>query len=74
MTVLPPSPFELWQKAAGDPVRYRELMVEHGHVVPNEPCPECGQTFRHRHDGAHVVLVDIFGHDERGPLLARRIL
>ncbi|HZR50167.1 MAG TPA: hypothetical protein VFB06_11665 [Streptosporangiaceae bacterium] len=28
-----PSPHELWERAGGDPVRYRELMYEHGHLL-----------------------------------------
>lgn len=32
-----PSPFELWQQASGDAARYRELLVEHGHLVRREP-------------------------------------
>ena len=40
-----PSPAALWQQAGGNPDRYRELLVEHGHLVPGkqEPLP-CGWT------------------------------
>lgn len=31
-----PSPAELWHEAGGDPERYRELMREHGCIVPCE--------------------------------------
>ena len=67
-TTQHPEPFVLWQQSGGDPVRYRELMVEHGHIVPVEPCAECGQTFRHRHDfldPMRIIRTDVFGHDER---------
>lgn len=68
-----PTPHELWIQAGrevgqdGQGDRYRELMVEHGHIVPNPPCVKCGHTFRHRHasDGA-TIRIDIFGHDRRG--------
>jgi hypothetical protein len=37
------SPFELWQQAGGDPQDYRQLMREHGHLVPGTPQPlPCG--------------------------------
>jgi hypothetical protein len=37
------TPYELWQQAEGDPVRYRELMIEHGHLIPGKPEPlPCG--------------------------------
>lgn len=42
-----PTPFELWQQAKGDGARYRELMREHGFLIPltpgekQEPLP-CG--------------------------------
>jgi hypothetical protein len=28
-----PSPFELWQQAAADPERYRELLHQHGLIL-----------------------------------------
>ena len=66
MTADRPSPHELWHQAGGDEERYRRLLEEHGHVVPVEPCPVCGASFRHRHDPrwpSIVIAVDIFGHD-----------
>lgn len=32
-----PTPFELWQQAEGDRDRYRELLLEHGYLVPLQP-------------------------------------
>lgn len=37
-----PSPYELWKQAGGetdafDKVRYRESLIEHGHLVPLTP-------------------------------------
>lgn len=37
-----PSPYELWKQAGGeddsfDKQRYRELLIEHGHLVPLTP-------------------------------------
>lgn len=38
-----PTPAELWQQADGDAARYRELMREHGHLIPGTPRPlPCG--------------------------------
>jgi hypothetical protein len=61
-----PEPFQLWEQSGRDPERYRELMLEHGHILPVEPCPTCGERFRHRHTAAGAIVpVDPFGHDER---------
>ena len=50
MTDRPPSPVDLWRQAGGGTSdysadRYRELLLEHGHLVPgaSEPLP-CGWT------------------------------
>ena len=43
-----PSAMELWRQAGGgtpqyDRARYRQLLIEHGHLVPGEPSPlPCG--------------------------------
>lgn len=43
-----PSPAELWQQAGGGTAeysreRYRELLIEHGHLIPGRPEPlPCG--------------------------------
>lgn len=60
-----PQPAELWSQAKSDNAEYLELMRVHGHVVRSEPCPTCGQSFRHRHEGIEVIKVNAFGHDER---------
>jgi hypothetical protein len=71
------SPHDIWIQAGRETTtasarskRYAELLVKHGHVLPNPPCPLCGERFRHRHafvDGAdRIIRLDIFGHDLRG--------
>jgi hypothetical protein len=46
-----PSLYELWRQANGDRERYRELLLEHGHLIPlklgekPEPLP-CGWPHR----------------------------
>lgn len=42
-----PSPTELWIEVRGDGVRYRELLIKHGYLIPDPPkasphccCPE----------------------------------
>ena len=37
MSDLDTSPFELWRQAGGDRERYRELLLEHGHLIPLKP-------------------------------------
>ena len=60
-----PSPYELWQRAAGDRDRYLELLRQHGHLVALDPCPICGATFRHGHtSGGEAIGQDIFGHED----------
>lgn len=57
-------PRELWEEAGGDAERYLELMRQHGHIVPVEECPTCGEATRHRHEAdGRLVRTDIFGHD-----------
>lgn len=44
-----PSPHQLWTEARGDPVLFRKLMIEHGHLIrrdkpltPHPFKPSCG--------------------------------
>ena len=45
-------PHQLWRESDGDPKRYHELMVEHGHIVkrdppsPDELCANCGEAYQ----------------------------
>jgi hypothetical protein len=32
-----PSPYELWVEAKEDPARYRQLMLDHGLLIPLKP-------------------------------------
>jgi hypothetical protein len=32
-----PSPYDLWRQTDGDRERYRELLIEHGHLIPLQP-------------------------------------
>jgi hypothetical protein len=51
-----PSPYELWVEAKEDPVRYRQLMRDHGLLIPLDPGekPEplpCGWPHRRTGEG-----------------------
>lgn len=37
MTDTKPSAYDLWVQADGDRERYRELLLEHGLLIPREP-------------------------------------
>lgn len=62
-----PEPFQLWEQARGDRDEYLRLLELHGHIVPAEPCVECGGMYPHRHDGGAIIKTDAFGHDLREP-------
>lgn len=67
------SPAALWTEAGGDRARYLDLMRQHGYIVTNEPCPTCGERFRHRHtQGGAIIRADPFGHDCRDHDLVRQ--
>lgn len=68
-----PSPSQLWHQADGDADRYRQLMVQHGHIVtvseedhPYPRCPECGVrvAFRacHGAEPSALAVVVLMAH------------
>lgn len=68
-----PDPAKLWEQAGGDGAKFKDLMLQHGHLVPREPATREGilaqikrgqvdvLTMEDHHDHIHMRYVMSLG-------------